>query len=382
MMICIAWTLAGSLQAVLAQVLADFRENAAARGGVTVSGADQSGTASASVARTDPADNANIDDVRTKETINMLFLGNSFTFRHDLPSLVKTVFEEGQPNLTVNAASLTYGGKSMFHHHKLYHSETRIREGSITTAEIDAAIMDIQYLNSRADPPAFYTEYNDVPGMAPVEWDNPKKFLPRAEARQNNLLNAINAGQRTQWDYVVLQSWRDVVEDSDEGYGRYAEILADIAGQEGISVILYITAPYAQNATPVHAPLDPQETILQMQTVQELVDRIHPYAVVPVALGIEKLQAKGTGLTFRYVNDFHPNQTTAFLTANMFYAAFFGESTEGFSWNTVTETKDTDGTDPDGGDPTVVFDEPTKLLLQRTAYDAVMAFRTLYTKLM
>ena len=33
--------------------------------------------------------------------INMLFMGSSFTFRHDLPELVKQVFEEGQTDLTV-----------------------------------------------------------------------------------------------------------------------------------------------------------------------------------------------------------------------------------------------------------------------------------------
>ena len=105
--------------------------------------------------------------------------------------------------------------------------------------------------------------------------------------------------------------------------------------------------------------------------------RIKPHAVVPVALGIKKIQQGGTDLKFRYANDAHPNQYSAFLAANMFYAAFFKESTEGFAFDTVVEIKSKgkgEGKDPDGGDAKVVFEESTKLLLQRTAYEAVMEF--------
>jgi hypothetical protein len=52
------------------------------------------------------------------EEITILFLGNSFTFRHDLKELVKGVFEEGQPGLTVNVEP----------------SSRRVRRGSTSTA--------------------------------------------------------------------------------------------------------------------------------------------------------------------------------------------------------------------------------------------------------
>lgn len=74
----------------------------------------------------------------------------------------------------------------------------------------------------------------------------------------------------------------------------------------------------------------------EINFVLELSKEIQPYAVVPVQLAINMIQEGGTDLTFRYVNYFHPNQRTAFLTSNMFYAAFFNESTEGFNFNTVT----------------------------------------------
>ena len=57
------------------------------------------------------------------------------------------------------------------------------------------------------------------------------------------------------------------------------------------------------------------------------------------------------------------------------YAAFFKESPEGLNFNTVIETKlDANGKDPDGNDPKIVFDENTKNLIQKTAFDALMAF--------
>ena len=76
------------------------------------------------------------------------------------------------------------------------------------------------------------------------------------------------------------------------------------------------------------------------------------------------------GLVFRYVNDFHPNQTCAFLTTNLFYAALTGKSPEGFAFDTIVENKVRDGKDPDGGEPKVVFDEKTKTYLQKMALGA------------
>ena len=78
------------------------------------------------------------------------------------------------------------------------------------------------------------------------------------------------------------------------------------------------------------------------------------------------------------MNDFHPNQYTAFLTSNMFYAAMTKESPEGFNYNSVTETKTKtkkyEGKDPDGNDLEVVFDNETKEYLQKMAYEAVIEF--------
>ncbi|MFC1761099.1 hypothetical protein ACFL6U_03365 [Planctomycetota bacterium] len=309
--------------------------------------------------------------------INMLFMGNSFTFRHDLPELVKQVFEEGQPNLTVNVERIVYGGQDLFRHHDLYFSETFVRLHSITVSEAEEKIIAIQSLLAAGESPIFYRAYWEKTSLKPPDWSTIEKNLQSAQKRQQQLIERIKAGDRIKWDYLVLQSWRDVVENVNAGYAEYAQKWAKMAQEEGIKVILYITAPHAQNAEPVTEPVGLEQTEMEMETIHKLVDRIHPFAVVPVALGLKRIQRNGTDLTFRYVNDMHPNQYAAFLTSNMFYAAFFKETTEGLHYNSVTETNPKGqgpGKDPDGGNATVTFDATSKILLQRAAYDAAMEF--------
>lgn len=309
--------------------------------------------------------------------INMLFIGNSFTARHDIPKLVKEVFEEGQPDLTVNVEKVIYGGQDQFRHHDLYHSGNFVRFNSITVPEIEKSKAAIQQLMELEEAPPFYTAYWEKTGLKPQPWEKVKKLLSIALKKQDALIRRIKNKQRIKWDYVVLQSWRDVVPNVDQGYGEYAQKMAKLAKEEGAEVILYVPAPHAQNEKPVTEPVKPAQTKMELDTVKKLAERIEPFAVVPVGLGIEKLQQGGTDLQFRYVNDFHPNQYTAFLAANMFYAAFFKESPEGFKFNTVVENISKgkgEGKDPDGGDAKVVFEELVKSLLQKTAYDAAMEY--------
>ena len=89
--------------------------------------------------------------------INILFVGNSFTYRHDLSKLVKQVFEEGQPNLKVNVEQVIYGGQDLFRHHDLYFSQTALRMNSITIPEIEENIAVIESMLTMEKPPAFFT---------------------------------------------------------------------------------------------------------------------------------------------------------------------------------------------------------------------------------
>ena len=184
---------------------------------------------------------------------------------------------------------------------------------------------------------------------------------------------------RTEWDYVVLQSWRDVSEQPNQGYERYATKLAEIVKTQGAEVILYMTSPETQNQDPVTEPYNVASAERDTAVGLRMAKALQPKAVIPVPLAIKNIQTgdadkPGTDLVFRYQNDGHPNQTCAFLVANLFYAALTGKSPEGLEFDTVVETKAKDGKDPDGGELKVVFEGEEKAYLQRMAWEAVVEF--------
>ena len=306
------------------------------------------------------------------QQINILFIGNSFTAWNNLPQLVKQVFEEGQPGLSIHTQQVIGGGQSMFTHWNYFKSQTFLEMSTVTDDAVRERLAEIRELQALSEPPTEYVGYIESlgrKGKMPPNFDNILGWSAKRLERmlQNN--------PRTQWDYVVLQSWLDESEYPDKGYAEWAPKFAELAEQHGTKVILYITAPFVQNNVPVDGPKLQGLVDLQMEVAHRVADQVKPVAVVPVPLAINMIQQGGTDLTFCFENNFHPNQTTTYLTANMFYAALFEESPEGFAFDAVTCTKvDDNGKDPDGGDATVVFDAQTKTYLQKMAFEAVQAF--------
>jgi hypothetical protein len=211
------------------------------------------------------------------------------------------------------------------------------------------------------------------------------KQFENARRVQNNLKAKVKNENVVQWDYVVLQSWRDVVADPLFGYGDYVGKFADIAHEQGTDVILYVSAWHALNEEPISGPEAYDTTTYELTAIKKIANRVNAKCVVPVGLGVAKMQKNGSESLYRYVHDFHPNQRTAYLTVNMFYAAFHKESSEGLQFNTVTETdtlyhKDDvlkeNPLNPDSipGAFTVEFGGEEKEQLQKAAYDAVFDF--------
>ena len=60
------------------------------------------------------------------EELNILFLGNSFTARHDIAGLVEQILEEGDPSVDVQVHRVIYGGQNMFTHSTYYFSQSYI----------------------------------------------------------------------------------------------------------------------------------------------------------------------------------------------------------------------------------------------------------------
>lgn len=87
----------------------------------------------------------------------------------------------------------------------------------------------------------------------------------------------------------------------------------------------------------------------------------------------------GPRIPLRYKNDGHPNQYGAYLTACLLYAAVFNKSPEGLSLSQVVETKIVDkkhpNNDPDGNPLQRVFTDDERRLIQRTAWESILAFR-------
>lgn len=314
-----------------------------------------------------------------EEEVNILFLGNSFTFRHELPNLVETVLEEGDPETNVNVTRVTYGGQNMFKHSTYYFSQSFIEQSTITNEEIAARIEKMKALLESEQPPnpEEWTAHSKSLHDAPVpKFADIHKQIKRAIQGHEQLLKE---NPKTKWDYVVLQSWRDVSADPNQGYAKYATLLSETIREQGADVILYMTSPGTQNAEPVSEPVSVEEADKDITVAIALAKSLNPRAIIQVPLAIKKIQTGGTDLTFRYVNDGHPNQTCAFLTSNLFYAAMTGKSPEGFDYDTVIETKVKDGKNPDGGELKKVFDEATKLKIQKAAFDAVQEFKWLST---
>jgi len=311
--------------------------------------------------------------------LNILFLGNSFTARHDIAGLVEQVLEEGDPDTDVHVQRVIYGGQNMFKHSTYYFSQSFIEQSALTEETITRRIATMRdYL--RSDTPPNLEEWNQhwsSIGKTHVSFAGIHKHITRA-IRNHEML--LRNNPRTKWDYVVLQSWRDVSEQPSQGYERYATKLARIVKAQGGEVILYMTSPETQNQTPVTEPYNVSSAERDTAAGLRMAKTLQPKAVIPVPLAIKNIQTgdsnkPGTDLVFRYHNDGHPNQTCAFLVANLFYAAITGKSPESLRFNSVTENKLNKGKDPDGGEPTVVFDHKVKAHLQRMAHQSMLDFK-------
>ena len=309
--------------------------------------------------------------------LKILFLGNSFTARHDVAGLVEKILEEGDPATDVQVQRVVYGGQNMFKHSTYYFSQSFIEQSNLSNKQINERIATMrEFLKSDAPPnPEEWQQHQAALGKS-YPFAKIHSHIARAIKNHEALLRD---NPKTKWDYVVLQSWRDVSDQPNQAYERYATKLAEIAKAQGADVILYMTSPETQNEDPVTEPYNVASADRDTVVGRRMNKALQPKAVIPVPLAIKNIQTgdadkPGTDLVFRYHNDGHPNQTCAFLVANLFYAAINGKSPEGLTFNSVTENKLKNGSDPDGGEPTVVFDNKEKTYLQRMAYEAVLEF--------
>lgn len=301
-----------------------------------------------------PAAEPSIQPARQK-SLNVLFIGNSFTASHQLAQLVKAMAEAGDPNLSFNATTVLYGGRRLVDHWRLG-TPNFVRVADLTPGEEQATIKSLEEMIAK-DP-------ND-------------KYAAAALKRHQDLSKNIDAA-RKKWDLVVLQSYRDDAEGEKSLYAQYAPRFAELIKAQGGKVVLYETTPTTQNAKPLTAPPDPAPVIEKAKAIASLGKRIDAI-VVPMSVVALRCQTARPDLTLRYVTDAHLNQTMGYLTACTFYAALFQRTPEGLPIDTVNGSRPNVGgqpaKDPDGGPLKRTFSAQDRADLQRIAWEGLKQFQ-------
>ena len=289
------------------------------------------------------------------KTLRVLFIGNSFTGRHNLSQVVKAMAEEGNPGLHFEVTTVIYGGRTLKDHWRLG-SQNIVRLATLTAEEERATIASLEDTIAR---------------------DAKDTFAVSAVARHRELLKSLSK-PHPKWDVVVLQSYRDDVAGDASSYVEYAPKFAALIKAQGGRTVLYETTPDTQNAAPLTAAPDPAPILAKARTIAALARRIDA-SVVPMSLVALQCQMVRPDLTLRFVNDGHLNQTMAYLTACTFQAALFGRSAEGLRIDTVTDTRYLDAThrdqDRDRQPLRRMFSAQERVARPRIAWDGFQRFR-------
>ncbi len=304
--------------------------------------------------------------------LNVLFIGNSFTARHELTRVITTLAEEGQPGLNFKVTTVIYGGRTLAHHWALQ-TPNVIRQATINPAEVQASIASLKEQLEKQRKAEKET------GSPRPTGGNTLQHVTAAVRNQEKLAASL-AEPRRKWDIVVLQSYLD---DLDAGgrspFFEFAPKFAAIAKAEGARVILYETTSATQHAKPLTTPPDAAPALAKARAIAALAAGIGA-EVVPMSLVALRCQQARPDLTLRFVNDAHLNQTMAYLTACTFYGTLFHRSPAGLAFGTVTDNRFDDqhkDKDRDGGSLTRVFSDRDRADLQRIAWEGLGQFSEL-----
>ncbi len=291
--------------------------------------------------------------------LNVLFVGNSYTARHNLADVVKELAEAGNHDLTFNTTSVIYGGRTLADHWRLG-TQHIVNQYAVIEDEIQATVDALK-----------------------VAVKDPKdRYAPAGLKRQSALLETFESN-RAKWDIIVLQSYRDDLDGEDSLYMQYAPKYAELAKAQGARVILYVTTPTTQNAEPLTSTPDKAPILKKSKSVAKLANSMGADAA-PIALVAHRIQTQRPDLPLRFVNDAHLNQTLSYASACTIYAAIFGKSPEGLPINEVTDIRFLEGDktkDRDGLPITKVFSDKDRTDLQRIAWESYQEFQDLRKQL-
>lgn len=299
-------------------------------------------------------------DSAESQSLDVLFIGNSYTARHNLAELVKQLAEAGNPGLTFNPTTIIYGGRTLSDHWRLG-SANIVNQHALTLDEQQAVVQRLQTASK----------------------DKKDKYAPAALRRHRERLQRFGS-DLSKWDIVVLQSYRDDLEGKDSLYAKFVPKFAALAETQGARVVLYVTTPTTQNLAPLTAQPDAQPILRKTKATAVLADSVGADAA-PMALVGLRCNQRRPDLTLRFVNDAHLNQTLSYMSACTLYAAIFGKSPEGLDVASVTDIRfweSADGSldktkDRDGNPITKTFSKADSDELQQIAWKAHQEFQAM-----
>ena len=270
--------------------------------------------------------------------------------------VVKSMAETGNPGLTFKPTTIIYGGRTLSDHWRLG-TQNYVKLHSLTRAE----------------------EESTIKALAKLAKDPKDRYAGGALKRHKGLLAELES-QRTKWDVVVLQSYRDDLDGDNSLYAQFAPKFAELARAQGARVILYETTPTTQNAEPLTAAPDSEVVMKKARSTAGLADRVGAN-VAPMSLVGLRCQTERPDLTLRFVNDAHLNQTMAYLTACSLYAALFDRSPVGLPIDSITDIRYFDNQDKakdrDGKPIKRTFTDKDRADLQRIAWEGYTEFSKL-----
>ncbi len=296
----------------------------------------------------------------TESNLKVLFIGNSYTARHNLADVVEAMAEAGNPGLDVQTTSVIYGGRTLADHARLG-TLNFVRLHELARAEEEATLARLKQLAT-----------------------DPKDRYAATAVRRHQLLLADFESLRTKWDVVVLQSYRDDMDGDESRYAKFAPQFAELAKAQGARVILYETTPTTQNAQPLTAAPESEAVLRKARSIATLADLVEGTAA-PMSLVAFRCQTQRPDLTLRFINDAHLNKTMAYLTACTLYAALFEKSPEGLPIDSITDIRYLEVSkgkfdktrDRDGQPIKQTFSAKDRADLQRIAWEGYQQFQSL-----
>ena len=199
-----------------------------------------------------------------RKALNVLFVGNSYTARHNLAELVERFAEELQLGIDFRSTQVIYGGRRLVDHWRLG-TTNYLKLNTLTLAEEQATIASLQ---------------------RQVAADPDDKYAKAALAKHQSLVNVLDEN-RMVWDVVVLQSYRDDLAGDDSLFVKYAPKFAKLAQAQGARVVLYETTPTTQNAKPLKEAPDPKPVLEKARVIAKLANELDASAGTDVACGVE-----------------------------------------------------------------------------------------------